>query len=205
MNEDNTNRLPAAANVKKPKAQVAQPAHPDFLTVVELLEVLSQASLGLTEIEASANSELLALVAEFKADYARFQLAATEAETRLEELCRKHPEWFGVKKSITTPYGKVAFRESTKLVLASEEATVKLLLAEAERSQAQRAVDGTSELFVANRYLKTVQVPNLEALEGLADHELARFMVRREREDSFKATPAKVDFGKAVTEAAQQN
>ncbi len=175
----------------------------DFLEVVSLLEILTEAATGLSEIEASANGKLLELIGQYKTEYARFQLAATTAETGLESLCRKHPEWFVSAKSITTPFGKVSFHRSTKLIIKDEEATVRLIQARAQLSLSARAVKGTGEVFEAETYIKTVQIPNLEALENLDDRELAEFMVTRERKDNFSASPAKVDFGKAVTEAAK--
>lgn len=190
--------------IKKPRKTIAPtPDSPDFLAVVNELDILSQATTGLAEIEASANGKLLELITEYKKDYAKFQLAATLAETNLEHLCRKHPEWFVSAKSITTPYGKVSFHRSTKLVIKDAEATVRLIKAQAALSQSQRAVQGTGAVFEAATYINTVEVPNVEALEKLDDHELDTFMVKRERADNFKATPTGVNFGKAVTEAAK--
>lgn len=168
------------------------PESPDFAEVVKLLAVLSEAESRLAQIEAEANSELLELIDEHKAEYARLQEAATKAETALEGICRAHPEWFQVAKSIKTPYGKVAFRTGTSLEVKDDEATVKLI----------RAILPKDE---AAKFVRIVEVPDLEALEKLDDAELSKFMVKRVSADVFSATAAKVDFGKAVKEAATKN
>jgi len=166
------------------------PASPDFAEVVNLLAVFSEASARLAEIEAKANGALLELIDEHKAEYATLQEAATKSETALEGICRAHPEWFMSVKSIKTPYGKVAFRTGTSLVVKDDEATVKLL----------KAVMGAP---AAKDFIRAVELPDLEALEKLSTSELERYMIKRVSADVFSATPAKVDFGKAVTEAAQ--
>ena len=191
--------------LKKPRKTIAPtPDSPDFLAVVNELDILSQATTGLAEIEAAANGKLLELITEYKKDYAKFQLAATTAETNLEKLCRAHPEWFSdKKKSITTPYGKVSFHKSTKLVVKDAEATVRLLLAKQALSESQHNLDGVSPVFRAAPYINKIEVPNIEALEVLTDVELDEFLIKRELKDNFSATPATVNFGKAVTEAAK--
>ena len=190
--------------IKKPRKTIAPtPDSPDFLAVVNELDILSQATTGLAEIEASANGKLLELITEYKKDYAKFQLAATTAETSLEYLCRKHPEWFVSAKSITTPYGKVSFHRSTKLVIKDAEATLRLLLAKQALSESQHNLDGVSPVFRAAPYINKIEVPNIEALEVLTDVELDEFLIKRELKDNFSATPATVNFGKAVTEAAK--
>ena len=190
--------------IKKPRKTIAPtPDSPDFLAVVNELDILSQATTGLAEIEASANGKLLELITEYKKDYAKFQLAATTAETNLEYLCRKHPEWFVSAKSIATPYGKVSFHRSTKLVIKDAEATLRLLLAKQALSESQHNLDGVSPVFRAAPYINKIEVPNIEALEVLTDVELDEFLIKRELKDNFSATPATVNFGKAVTEAAK--
>ncbi len=137
-----------------------------------LLAVLSEASGRLAEIEAAAaNSELLQLIDEHKSDYADSQQAATKAETALESICRSHPEWFVASKSIKTPYGKVAFRTGTSLEVKDDESTVRLL-------RALRPTD-------SGDFIRTVEVPNVEALEALDDAELGRLMVKRVGDTTF--------------------
>lgn len=188
---------------KSRKAIVAQPDSPDFLEVVDLLDLLSQAATGLAEIEASANGKLLELIKEYKTNYAKFQLAYSTAEAALETHCRKHPEWFVAAKSIATPYGKVSFHRSTKLVIKDAEATVRLILAKATLNLSQRTLTPTLPGFRAEDYVNVVKLPNLEALEKLDDRELDEFMITRERKENFKAEPAGVNFGKAVKESTK--
>lgn len=164
------------------------PATPDFEEVIKLLAVFSAASNTLRQIEADANGELLEMIDEFKKDYAAAQEAATKAESALETICRAHPEWFQTARSIKTPYGKVQFHRGTKLDIANAEATCRLL----------RATLGDEQ---AKPYIRSVEEPDKEALEVLPDDQLARVMVKRVVDDSFSATAAKVDFGKAYAEA----
>lgn len=172
--------------------EAATPISPDFADVVNHLALLSETTTRLSEIEAQANAALLELVNEHKAEYAQLQEAALHAETTLETLCRKHPEWFASVRTLKTPYGKVSFRTGTSLEVKDDEATVKLL----------RAVLGETR---APDFIRSVEVPNLEALEALDDSELARFMVKRVSADKFTASPARVDFGKAISAAVAKN
>lgn len=177
-------------SIPKPRTTEIQPATPDFEEVIRLLAVFSAASNSLREIEASANGELLELIDEFKKDYAAYQEAATKAEAALETVCRMHTEWFTAARSIKTPYGKVQFHRGTKLVIENAEATCRLL----------RAVLPPD---LAGTCIRSVEEPNKESLETWTDEELAKVMVKRVVDDSFSVTPAKVDFGKAVKEAAE--
>ena len=189
-------------NETKTRAVAPAPEAPDFQELVNLLAVYSEASSRLAEIETAANAELLQLIDEHKDDYAKLQDACNKAHDALETICRSHPEWFAGARSIKTPYGRVALRSASSLDVKDDEATVKLLQAEHERTKAQRAVDGTSAVFAVDDYIRVVQVPNLEALEKLDDATLGKFMVKRVVADTFKVTPAELDFGKAVKDAA---
>lgn len=187
----------------KRRTTAAQPESPDFAEVINLLAVFSEAKTRLAELEAGANAALLELIDEHKADYAQLQETATKAETALEVLCRRHPEWFRDAKSLKTPYGKVAFRSGSSLVVKDDEATVNLLRAEEARTHARREAGHPEEIFKAADFIRTVELPNLEALEKLDDATLKKFMVSRVNGDVFSATAAKVDFGQAVKEAAK--
>lgn len=159
---------------------------------MKLLAVLSDATNRLMEIESDANEQFLVIIDDRKAEYAQLQQACIRAETALETICKMHPEWFTRAKSIKTPYGKVMFHSSTVLEITNEEATVRLL----------RAWEKTNPEFNARDYIRSVDSPNIEALESLPDSVLDQFMVKRVKKENFSATPAKVDFGKAVKEAA---
>ena len=188
--------------VPQPRAAATENDSPDFKELVNLLAVFSEASGRLAEIEAGANAELLQLIDEHKGEYAKLQETCNKAQAALETIARSHPEWFATQRSIKTPYGKVSFRSAPSLVVENEEATVKLLRAELERTKAQRHVDAQTPVFAAQDYIRTVELPNLEALEALDDAMLAKFMVKRVVADSFSVSPAKVDFGKAVKDSA---
>lgn len=167
------------------------PEGPDFEEVVNLMAVGSEAAARLAEIKAETDLAYVELVDEFKSDYAKFQAALASAEAAMEVFCRKNPKWFSSAKSVKTPYGKIAFRSGTSLVVRDEEATVRLI-------QALHAPE-------AGQFLRIQAVPDLEALEKLDDEELKRILVKRESADVFRFTPAGVELGKAAKEAAEKN
>ena len=168
------------------------PTDAAFAEVVNLMALGSDAASRLQEIEAEANAALLEMIDEFKEEYAQCQAAVAKVEAALETHCRSHKaDWFAKQKSIKTPYGKVAFREGASLFVRDDEATVRLI----------KAVHGEA----GQSFLRTVEVPDLEALEKLDDEELKAVLVRRVRKDVFSFTPAKIEFGKVAQEAAQKN
>jgi hypothetical protein len=159
------------------------PATPDFQEVINLLAVLTEANNRMLDIEAASNTEFLEIIDDFKKEFAQCQEARTKAEAALETICRSHPEWFVNARSIKTPYGKVSFRATARLSIANEEATVRLIKAFKPKP---------------HDYIRLVEEPNLEALEALDDADLEKLMIKRERGESFSATPARVDFGEAL-------
>lgn len=175
------------------KVTEQNPNTPDFEQVVKLLALFSDATNRLSEMESEANQQFLEIIDDKLPEYAQLQEACKQAETALETICRMHLEWFTKVKSIKTPYGKVLFHSSTELDIANDEATVRLL----------RAEHKANPKFAADDYIRSVEAPNVEALESLSDAELERFMIKRVRKENFSATPAKVGFGKAVKEAAE--
>ena len=185
------------------RTTTALPSDPAFADAIKLMALGSDAANRLAEIEAEANGRLLELIDDCRADYSQCQSALTAAEAALEVHARAHPEWFGKVKSIKTPYGKIAFRQGSSLKVKDDEATVKLLRAlEPTLNSKLKAGDAP---FIAEDYIHTVEVPNLEALEKLPDESLALFMVQRVVGDTFSFTPAKVEFGQAVSESAAKN
>jgi len=165
----------------------------DFKEMVNLLSIFSEADIRLKALECVVNEELLETIDEHKPEYAELQEALMKAETAVEVIVRRHPEWFADRKNIKTPFGTPKLHSSSKCVPVNDEATVKLL-------RAEEKVDPT---FKADDYIRKMEVPNLEALEGMDDAKLARFMVKRVKEEKFSIQPAKVDLGKAVKEAAE--
>ena len=61
----------------------------------------------------------------------------------------------------------MSFRSGASLAVRDEEATVKLLRAEYERTLARHEADGATEIFPVADYVRVVELPNLEALEKL--------------------------------------
>jgi hypothetical protein len=175
-----------------------------FAEVVKLMALGSDAASRLEEIQAEANGRLLELIDEYRAEYAQCQSALTQTEAALEVHCRAHKQqWFSAAKSIKTPYGKVAFREGSSLVVKEPEATVRLMRALEPRLN--QTLGAEKAPWIAEEFIRVVEMPDLEALEKLSDEVLGLFMVKRQVSDSFSFTPAKVDFGKSLTEKSAEN
>jgi hypothetical protein len=191
---------------KTAKKTPALPASPEFSNAVDLLAIFSDASNRLDELQAEANGELLELLDDKKPEYAKWQELLAKAEAALEVLTLKHPEWFSAnRRSIKTPYGTIKLHSSSKLEVKNEELTIALIEHEAEE-QASLAIatDGYKPPFDAASLLRTRKELNLEALEQLDEAALKQFRVKRLTKDNFSVVPAKLDMGKAVADAAQE-
>ena len=177
----------------KPKLKTKTEPTADFQEMIDLLAVYSSGENLLGILQEKLNAEMLALIARHKLPYAELQETLTKTGAALEVIARRHPEWFAAKKSIKTPYGTVKFHTGTRLEVINDEATVKLLRAE------QKA----SPDFKAGDYIRTAEAPNLEALEAMDDATLARFMVKRVREEKFSVAAAKLEMGKVAAPLAK--
>lgn len=158
----------------------------DFKNMLDLLAVYTEAQSRLSTMETDASQHLLEFVDDVRGEYAEAQRALTESETAIVFIIQKHPEWFGDKRTIKTPYGQVSCRRSTKLDVPNEEATIILIQ--------------NSDL-PDDEYLRQSVALNLEALERLEDADLKRLRVRRVKDESITVKAGKVDLGKAVKEA----
>jgi len=163
-----------------------------FKNLSDLLAVYSDATLRLAELENEINQLYLDLVDDKKSEYAQFQTALTDSEAALELVCRAHPQWFEEKRSIKTPYGSVAFKRSTKLLVPNEELSVELI-----RSHETAIGEQTG-------FIRTVEVLDREALEKLDDTVLKKFRISRSTSDEFSVKPVKLDLGKAVKASADR-
>ncbi len=175
-------------------------ASADFKNMVDLLSVFSEATNRLDELEAEVNKDQLEVVDEHKAEYAKLQEKLTEAESALELIARKHPDWFVAKKTIKTPYGAISLKDNPpKLDAPNAEVSILLIEQKAEADEAARPGTGLSPL---RRFLRQHTELNLEALAELTDGELTDLRIKRTKSDTFKVAPARLDLGKAVKEAA---
>ncbi len=167
---------------------VDSPHKGDFESVVNLLAVLGEANRQLEALTREIESGYIALVQPHRGLYAKLQGTVTETEAALEVIARRNPAWFEDKKSVTTPFGGVKFTSSSELIVADESVAVQLILALAGKEGREK-------------YLRTVQVLNKEALDELTDAELARFAIQRKAKENFKAATDVVNLGKAVRAA----
>jgi len=164
----------------------------DFKKIVDLLADHSTAENELAALEAAANQDFMLTVDALKSKYARLQRRMIEAETALELLARKHPEWFADKKTIKTPYGSVQLKQNPpKIVAENPELSIVLIEAEGTRNPE----------FDVKKYVREEKTLNLEGLAALTDGELKKFRMHRDQSDTFTVKSAKLDMGKAVKEA----
>lgn len=171
-----------------PTTFVDAPRTGDFESVVNLLAVLGEANRQVADLTREIEEGYVALVKPQRERYAKLQGTITETEAALEVIARRNPQWFDEKKSVKTPFGGVKFTSSSELVAADEGISVQLILALAGKDNAEK-------------YLRTVQVLNKEALDELPDAELAKFGIVRKSKENFKAATDVVDLGRAVKAA----
>ncbi len=182
---------------------------PDFKKLVELLSTLSNATNQLEKLQNGANGKFLKLVDRKRDEYSRLQATITQTENELEQLAVKHPEWFGEKRSIKTPFGTVTFHSSSALDIENEELSVALIKHEIERAeQSLIHTDGSAarEALIARLEklkgcIRTVEELDKESLEKLDDAELKTFKIGRNQKNNFAAKPLKLDLGKAIKES----
>ena len=188
--------------MKKPN-KLPLPTSKDFEDAVDLLALYSDASNELDALQAGANDELLELLDEKKKEYAKWQEILAKTEAALEALALKHPDWFTPnRRSIKTPYGTMKLHSSTKLEVKNEEVTLLLIEQEMNRQEVAAATDPSYQRpFDAAKLRRTHVALNLEAIEQLDDATLKQFRIVRAKKDNFSVVPAKLDMGKAVSEA----
>jgi hypothetical protein len=158
----------------------------DFKNMLDLLAVYTEAQNRLSTMETDASEHLLDFVDDVRGEYSQAQRALTESEAAIISIAGKHPEWFGDKRTIKTPYGQVSCRRTAKLEVPNEEATI-ILIQNSDLSD--------------DEYLRQNVALNLEALERLEDAELKRLRIRRVTDESISVKAGKVDLGKAVKES----
>ena len=161
----------------------------DFKNMCDLLSVFSEGTAQLKAMQGELDSMFISLIDDKKKEYAQFQQAVTQAETALEVLARRHPEWFAEKRSVKTPFGIVKFARSTSLEIKNEELSILL---------------ARSDLPDGESYIREVEELDREALEKLDDATLKTLKIKRVTKDNFSVVAASVDLGKAVKEAAEK-
>lgn len=163
----------------------------EFENFVNLLGIYTDAENRIKEIENEANKELLDALDERKDDYSKLQETLTKTEDALKAIASAHPEWFGEKRSLDTPFGGVKMKASTWLKPENEELAILLIKEEGDKRK-----DFNPEL-----YLRQKTVLDLDALGKLDDATLLKFHITREHDDNFKVEPAKVKLGKVMKAA----
>ena len=161
----------------------------DFKNMCDLLSVFSEGAAQLKAMQGELDSMFLSLIDDKKKEYADLQEAVTKAETALEVIVRRHPEWFAEKRNVKTPFGQVKFTRSTSLEIKNEELSILL---------------ARSELPDGESYIREVEELDREAIEKFDDATLKTLKIKRVTKDNFSVVAASVDLGKAVKEAASK-
>lgn len=165
----------------------------DFKNLIDLLAIYSEADATLAQMTANLNSDVIQAIDGYKDDYAGMQKTLVEAEQAAERIALRHPEWFTEKKSVKTPYGTVKFHRSNPVQVGNEELSIELI----KRDAAQHGLE-------PGAFIRQREVLNIEALETLTPEQLKAFRLTRVAKENFSITPARVDLGKAVKEAAEK-
>jgi len=169
---------------------VSVPDAQSYKNLVDLMAIHSDATGRMANLETELQGEWLALVDAKRSEFAKLQQLLGESEEGIEQLATSNPQWFVKSKSLKTPYGTVQFRSTTKLIASSPDVTIALIKADGEEQK--------------GLYLRQSEELNLEALEKLDDHQLARLHITRETSESCTVKPIKIDLGKAVKKAAAE-
>lgn len=172
------------------KAKAPNPDNNTYKNLVDLLAIFSDASNQVAALQASVEESYLGLVDSHREEYAALQKVLADAEASIRFIAAANPDWFIDPKTLKTPYGTVAFRSVTKLLIPNEEASILLL----------------EKLFDENdraTFLRQSIELNREALETLDDATLKKLRITRTNETSCTVKPAKVDLGKAVKSPAK--
>lgn len=174
---------------KSSLAPVGEPRN-DLDTVVDLLAEVARANHRLTELQQSADLQLFTYAKSVQKEHTDLTELVANAEAEIEQIVRRHPEWFESRKSIPSPYGTVKLTSSTRLEVADEESAV------------QRVCDFFRK--ECTNYLRVVPILNLEALAQLDDRQLKALRIKRIIEDKFSIQLAKVNLGKHVKAAGKE-
>ncbi len=173
-------------------------ASSDFKLVADLLTRLARVQNDLASEEADFNKEYATLISDVRDKVIALQGEEQGLLGELETIATAHPEWFATAKSVKTLTGVIKFHASTTTEVADNDLTFAAL----EREEKAALKD--HRVFFADDYIRTKREPNLDALATLDDETLARLGVIRVPNNTFKATPAAVDLGKAVKEATAE-
>jgi hypothetical protein len=178
------------------------PKTEDFQNLIDLLACYTEADNRGSELEASINKQLMECIDEVRSDYTKIQEVLTKSEAALEIIARKHPEWFSDKRTIKTLYGQVKLTSTSKVEVANQELSVVLI--ELEIDKAKRGEESLLPLETLQSLIRQETSLNKEALEKLDETVLAKFRLKRIKDESFSVKPAKIDLGKAVKEEVEQ-
>jgi hypothetical protein len=165
----------------------------DFARLVECQQLHNTLTTRLKELEVDLDKAAQASAVTSAPAYVCLQEDVSKVESEITQLFNRNPGWRGDQKSVKTPFGAVESRSVTKLKVANPAVTVTLIKAR-----------GTSDPdFKAHLFLHIEELPNIEALEGLQDDELAKLGVTRETTEKVTVSPVKANVAKAVKAAKQ--
>ena len=169
------------------------PTTQDFAEFVEQLAEFTRLDSELAALELTVNKAAQKCAVDRAPDYVLLQEARTRSEERVKALYAAHPEWRGKSKSVSTPLGEVAERETTTLEIPNPAVTVTLIKAAAATFGRQ-----------PKDLLHVEESPNKEALEGMTDDQLKALGVARVTRTSVSVKARKVDVKKAALKGKEE-
>jgi hypothetical protein len=171
----------------------------------ELLAEFSQLSAELSIIEAEVNDSQIEAARPLLPRHANATARLGEIETKLRAIAVENPELFPEdKKTHQTPFGAISFRTSKHLKVEDEEKTVLLIKVACGKEATRAARAGEAPRFTEETLLRTIQKPDLEALEKLDDALLAMFQVERKTDEKFAVKPLAVKADKLIKADAKR-
>jgi hypothetical protein len=165
----------------------------DFAKLVDLQRQFSDESLALENVETKMSVAALDAAKTWGENYVVHQERIAQLDAEIKALFAKHPEW-REGKSVKTPFGEVAQRTVTELEIPNPAMTVALIEARGQKDAG----------FKSDTFLRVEKEPNVEALEGLSDDELAKLGVSRVKSERISVKAAKVSAAKVVKAAAKK-
>ena len=162
----------------------------DYTAITHLLNEFTQTRLGIAALEIQIQKAMQDIARQHVENLTALQFQSAELEETIRRLALRHPDWFKEKRTLSTPFGTVAMRRVTTLIIPDEEKTLRIL---AENED------------LAVQFLRIKTEINREALDCIDDDGLLKKLkVHRETEDTVKITEAKAQTAKALKAAKEK-
>jgi phage host-nuclease inhibitor protein Gam len=143
-------------------------------SVDKALEEIGIIDLGMAEIASSLGRKLHELIDEFSRDISDLSERRRGIESAIESFCLLNKGEFGKKRSRQFNYGRISFRMAERIEIPEE---------------LEDAIIATLKKLGFSDCVETRERLDRNALKKLPDSDLARFGIRRAKEDHFRIDP----------------